>query len=81
MDRNTKLYQDFVKLYTSAYFSRGGLSCQVEANEIWKNRIKVGKEIIKDIYDEEVERLKTKLKKNEESGSISKFFKHKSLRL
>ena len=75
MDRNTKLYQDFVKLYTSAYFSRGGLSCQVEANEIWKNRIKVGKEINKDNYDEEVERLKTKLKKNEESGSISKFFK------
>ena len=75
MDRNSKLYQDFVKLYTSAYSSRGGLSCQVEANEIWKNRIKVGKEIKKDIYDLEVERLKTKLKKNEELGSITKFFK------
>ena len=75
MDRNTKLYQDFVKLYTSAYSSRSGLSCQVEANEIWKNRIKVGKEINKDVYEKEVERLKTKLKKNEESGSITKFFK------
>ena len=77
MDKNTKLYQDFVKLYNSAYPSKSGASCQVEANEIWKNRIKEGKVFNADKYDEEVNKLKTKVKKIEDSSRITKFFKKK----
>ena len=79
MDKNTKLYQDLSKLYSSAHPGKARLACQVEVNEIWKTKIKEGKKKVDTAaYELEVDKLKTKMKKREAEGGISSFFKKKS---
>ena len=70
MNRNTKLYQDFVRVFTSANPSKSSITCQVEANEYWKNKIKEGKSINIEKYNNEMEKLKTTVKKIEDKKSI-----------
>ena len=61
MDKNTKLYQSFVKLYTSVHSSKSALACQIEANEVWKKRIKNEKnKIDMESYQVEVDELKAR---------------------
>ena len=74
MDRNTKYYQDFFKLYTLANPAKTSKACQVEVNEIWNNTIKDGKKKVNtEAYENESNKLRAKLKKKE--NSVASFFK------
>ena len=74
MDRNTKCYQDFFKLYTLANPAKTSKACQVEVNEIWNNTIKDGKKKVNtEAYENESNKLRAKLKKKE--NSVASFFK------
>ena len=54
MNRNTKLYQDFMRVFTSANPSKSSITCQGEAYEFWKNKIREGKSINIEKYNNEM---------------------------
>ena len=65
METNNKMYQDLFKLYKHAYSKKVVANCQVEFNQMWKDKIKKGKDNLDiEAYQSESARLKEMIHKN-----------------
>ena len=75
MNRSDKLYQDFFKKYLKAHGSvKSKKTCQNDANEIWRNEVKVGKKIDEEKYVEAMAKLDETVSKKS-GGNIKNFLK------
>ena len=78
METNNKMYQDLFKLYKHAYSKKVVANCQVEFNQMWKDKIKKGKDNLDiEAYQSESARLKEMIHKNKPSSILS-FFRKKT---
>ena len=72
METNNKMYQDLFKLYKHAYSKKVVANCQVEFNQMWKDKIKKGKDNLDiEAYQSESARLKEMIHKNKPSSILS----------